>query len=310
MCGISGILLKEEGPLGRFLVEMLDACQHRGPDSTGFALYGSLLVEKVKVRLLFPEEAGERAVGGYLESFTSLTARMGCSVSRTSVRSGQATLELSRPGDLLEFCYEAERSCEAQIQSVGAQLEIIKGVGSARDVDRSFGVSERTGTHGIGHVRLATESTVSVRGAHPFWAYGFSDTAIVHNGQITNYFRMRRSLEARGYRFRTENDSELIAVYLAQMLDSGRSLEEVLERSTEELDGSFTFLVSTPDGIGYARDPLGAKPLVLLETNEIIALASEEVSLQRLFPGRLLPTCEPAPGTFKTWRKSTAAVLT
>ena len=310
MCGISGILFKEEGPLGRYLVEMLDACQHRGPDSTGFALYGSPIADRLRVRLLFPDASDEEGQRSLLGSFSSLAARMDCSVSKASVWFGQASLELSWPADLLEFCYEAEQSCAAQIQSIGAQLEIIKGVGTAREVDSAFVVSGIDGTHGIGHVRLATESVVSVRGAHPFWAYGFKDTAIVHNGQITNYFRMRRSLEAKGYRFRTENDSELIAVYLAQMLDSGRTLEEVLERSTLELDGSFTFLVSTPDGIGYARDPLGAKPLVVLETDDVIALASEEVSLQRLFPARLLPTYEPAPGTFKTWRKSTAAILT
>ena len=104
---------------------------------------------------------------------------------------------------------------------MGHCLEIIKGVGTALEVDAEYGLSGFRGTHGIGHVRLATESVVDVSRAHPFWAYGFNDVAIVHNGQITNYFKMKRRLMKRGYQFRTDNDSELIAVYLADKLDAG-----------------------------------------------------------------------------------------
>ena len=160
---------------------------------------------------------------------------------------------------------------------------------------------EKEGTHGIGHVRLATESVVDVSRAHPFWAYGFNDVAIVHNGQITNYFKMKRRLEKRGYQFRTDNDSELIAVYLADKLTAGQVLEQVLEESLTELDGTFSFLVSTKDEIGFAKDPLGAKPMVVLEDDGMIAVGSEEVSLNRLRPGQALSTYEPFPGTFKTW---------
>ena len=105
------------------------------------------------------------------------------------------------------------------------------------------------GTHGIGHVRLATESVVNISCAHPFWAYGFRDVAIVHNGQITNYHKMKRRLMQRGFQFRTENDSELIAAYLADKLSAGRELDEILADSVGELDGTFSFLVATADAI-------------------------------------------------------------
>jgi glutamine phosphoribosylpyrophosphate amidotransferase len=140
--------------------------------------------------------------------------------------------------------------------------------------------------------------------SHPFWATGFADVAIVHNGQITNYYKMRRRLEKRGFAFNTGNDSELIAVYLADKLSQGQTLQGALKQSIDDLDGTFSFLVSTKDEIGFAKDRLAAKPMVMIENDELIAIASEEVSLNRLFPGQSLNTTEPPPGTFRTWQRS------
>ncbi|MFP6776887.1 MAG: class II glutamine amidotransferase, partial [Alphaproteobacteria bacterium] len=157
----------------------------------------------------------------------------------------------------------------------------------------------------LGHVRLATESDVRPESAHPFWATGFSDVAIVHNGQITNYWKMRRRLERRDFEFRTDNDSELVAVYLADKMANGVPLREALKDSIEDLDGTFSFLVSTKDEIGYAKDHLAAKPMVMYENDDLIVIASEEVSLNRLFSGQALNTKEPPPGSYDTWSKST-----
>src|SRR5207253_666385 len=134
-----------------------------------------------------------------------------------------------------------------------------------------------TGTHAIGHVRMATESDVDISGAHPYWAYPFSDIAVVHNGQLTNYHMWRRRLERSGHRFQSECDSEIIAVYLAQKMDGGLSLETAMKQSLDELDGVFTYLVVTEDSLGVAKDEMAAKPLVLYESPELVALASEEV---------------------------------
>jgi glutamine phosphoribosylpyrophosphate amidotransferase len=116
---------------------------------------------------------------------------------------------------------------------------------------------------------------------------------------------MRRRLEKRGFEFNTANDSELIAVYLADKLSQGWKLEEALKHSIEDLDGTFSFLVSTKDEIGYAKDRLAAKPMVMFEDDDVIAIASEEVSLNRLYPGKPLNTFEPPPGTYRTWQRST-----
>ena len=176
----------------------------------------------------------------------------------------------------------------AKVVSIGESLDIVKDVGGAHDVDDAYHVAGYSGTHGIGHVRLATESDVTPDASHPFWATGFADVAIVHNGQITNYWKMRRRLEKRGMEFNTDNDSELIAVYLADKLDAGRRRsQEALETSIADLDGTFSFLVSTKDEIGYAKDNLAAKPMVMYEDDELVAIASEEVSLNRLFPGQV-----------------------
>jgi glutamate synthase domain-containing protein 1 len=301
MCGIAGILFKKPDNnhvLGRALVDMLDGCQHRGPDSTGFALYEE---DTPGLRLRFLIGEGTEAAESVVRIHTALrehgatildSERIGCTY--------RVNVDFS--GDLRGFAYAMERA--AKLTSIGTNLDVIKDVGTSRELDALYHVGDVHGSHGIGHVRLATESDVMPEAAHPFWATGFADVAIVHNGQITNYWKMRRRLERRGFEFRTDNDSELIAVYLADKMESGISLDDALKTSVEDLDGTFSFLVSTKDGIGYAKDRLAAKPMVMYEDDTLVAVASEEVSLNRLFPGHALSTTEPAPGTCKTWSRS------
>ena len=302
MCGIAGIMFKNTAgrDTGRALVDMLDGCQHRGPDSTGFALYGAARDEVLRLRFFVGE--GAEATQAVSEVRAEL-ARQGATLVEDEVIGNNYRATVRFTGDLQAFAYAVERS--AKVISIGASLEIVKDVGGAHDVDERYGVAAHTGTHGLGHVRLATESDVRPEASHPFWATGFGDVAIVHNGQITNYWKMRRRLEQRGYQFTTDNDSELIAVYLADKLAQGVALKEALRTSIDDLDGTFSFLVSTADEIGYAKDRLAAKPMIMYETDELVAIASEEVSLNRLFPGQALNTREPAPGTYATWSRST-----
>jgi len=190
-----------------------------------------------------------------------------------------------------------------RLVSVGTSLDIIKDVGQPYKLQQLYGIAEFNGSHGIGHTRLATETGVHPETAHPFWATGFADVATVHNGQITNYWIMRRRLERKGMEFRTENDTELIAVYLAYRMSQGIALDEALQSSLKDLDGTFSYLVATRDSIGYAKDKLAAKPMVKYEDDELIAIASEEVALNRLFPGRALDTTEPPPLTCGLWSR-------
>jgi glutamate synthase domain-containing protein 1 len=290
MCGIAGVLYKQAGTheIGRTLIEMLDGCQHRGPDSTGFALYGEDK-DQLQLRFIVPTEAEARKKA--TDNIAALLARHGATIDSEQSVGCSYQIAVNFDGDLLEFTKDIEE--HAKLVSVGHTLDIIKDDGTAHELDSTYRVGEVTGTHGIGHVRLATESAVRPEAAHPFWATGFEDIAIVHNGQITNYWKMRRRLERRGFTFHTDNDSELVAVYLAD-----------LETAIADLDGTFSFLVSTANEIGYAKDNLAAKPMVLYETDDMIAIASEEVSLNRLFPGQSINSTEPAPGTFQTWSRS------
>ena len=302
MCGIAGILYKQKGAhahVGRALIDMLDGCQHRGPDSTGFALYNEARDGLLRLRFLVGDGAEAKAsVAKIKDKLAEFQAQI---VEDEAV--GKTHRFVVRfAGDLRSFAYAMEHA--AKVISIGESLDIIKDVGSAHDVDRVYHVERVDGTHGVGHVRLATESEVTADRSHPFWATGFSDIAIVHNGQITNYWKMRRRLEKRGFEFHTDNDSELIAVYLADKLAQGIELKQALKSSIDDLDGTFSFLVSTKDEIGYAKDRLAAKPMVMYEDDDLVAIASEEVSLNKLFPGKSLRTAEPPPGTYRTWQRS------
>ena len=303
MCGIAGILYKSlaEGrnqATGQALIDMLDGCQHRGPDSTGFALYGDATDDRLRLRFFIG--TGDEAAAAIGE-IKEILAQHQAEIVDDEVIANNYRVLVNFSGEMWKMAYDLERV--AKVISIGTSLEIIKDVGSAHDVDDTYHVQSYSGTHGLGHVRLATESDVKPEAAHPFWATGFSDIAIVHNGQITNYWKMRRRLEQRGYEFHTDNDSELIAVYLAEKLSQGVALKDALKTSIDDLDGTFSFLVSTKDEIGYAKDRLAVKPMVMYETDDLIAIASEEVSLNRLFPGQALNTMEPAPGTYNTWHK-------
>jgi glutamine phosphoribosylpyrophosphate amidotransferase len=103
-----------------------------------------------------------------------------------------------------------------------------------------------------------------------------------------------------GHYFQTGNDSELIAVYLADKLAQGQQLDQALYNSLDDLDGTFTYLVSTKDGLGYAKDQWSAKPLVTMETDDIVAIASEEVALRGVFTQEI-DRVEPQESEVMTW---------
>ncbi|MBI2193248.1 MAG: amidophosphoribosyltransferase [Planctomycetes bacterium] len=293
MCGIAGIVYRHTGPLGSHLLAMLGGLQHRGPDSTGVAVYPFRNGDGLVARVRCDAAAASRV--------TAALKAQGITIQTADFKAGNLRLVLEGGGAVRDICRAIDAQPGAEVTSLGTRLEILKEVGSAGDLEHAHGISSVTGTHGIGHVRLATESDVDACRAHPFWAYGYGDVATVHNGQITNYYKLKRRLQARGCHFRTDNDSELIGTYLAYHLSLGESLHSALERAVRELDGTFSFLVSTADGIGFAKDRLAAKPLMYIEREDLIAVATEEIALQCLFPHESLRIVEPMPGTLKTW---------
>jgi hypothetical protein len=204
-------------------------------------------------------------------------------------------------GDMKRTADYVEDIEGVEILSLGNALELIKDLGDATVVSEQYSLSGFEGTHAIGHTRMATESDVDIRSAHPYWAYPYNDIAVVHNGQLTNYWGFRREMERRNHRFMSNCDSELIAVYIADRLDRGDELEEAMTRSVDELDGVFTYVVATEDKLGMAKDVMAAKPMVLYESDEFVALASEEVAIRSVFPHEI-DTYDPYEGEVKVWQ--------
>jgi|TARA_Y100000813_G_scaffold177784_1_gene144501 glutamate synthase domain-containing protein 1 len=209
--------------------------------------------------------------------------------------------EFSFGGDLGKLAEHIEEVNGAEILSVGKGLELIKDLGDASVVSNAYGLNSFKGTHGIGHTRMATESDVDIRSAHPYWAFPYNDVSVVHNGQITNYWIMRRQMEKKGHRFTSNCDSELLAVYTAHNLSLGISLEDSLKQSIDEIDGVFTYLVATKDQLGMAKDTMAAKPLVLYESDDLIAMASEEVAIRAILPHEI-DTSDPYDEEVRVWQ--------
>jgi glutamate synthase domain-containing protein 1 len=205
-------------------------------------------------------------------------------------------------GDLKAITDVVEDVPHAEVLSLGHSLEIVKDLGDAERVAQQYRLDGFVGTHAIGHVRMATESDVDISGAHPYWAYPFGDVAVVHNGQLTNYFQWKRRLERSGHRFQSECDSEIIAVYLAEKMSEGASLEDSMRESLDELDGVFTYIAVTEDALGVAKDAMAAKPLVLYEGDDMVALASEEIAIRAVID-REIDTYDPFEGEVLVWQR-------
>jgi glutamate synthase domain-containing protein 1 len=314
MCGIAGLIYKRgEGRIGHDMIEMCHALGHRGPDSTGFALYGENrqgdYIAWVKLEEASPLERSDYE-RYQREEIRARIDRLGGTVHQArSVLSYADRLDFSYDGELKLLIDSIEAvGPEVEITGVGRAMELVKDVGLARDVGERYGLGSFRGTHGIGHARMATESKVDVSHAHPFWAYPYADICVVHNGQITNYWKTRRLLEGRGHRFRSQCDSELIAVYIAWQLDGGLSLDDALHSSLEDLDGVFTYIVATENELGVAKDELAAKPLVVMESDYAVALASEEVALRTVFDEEL-PSYDPYDQVVLSWEKPAALAV-
>ena len=293
MCGICGIKLPEPGPIGKQLVDMCQSMRHRGYDSTGFALYGPGDPAKLILRLRILE-AG--LTGTALDALEGSLRERGVTLAGTPTTDDakDATdrfvrVVVNATSDQVKDVVRAidDAGHGIQIQSIGHSLEIVKDLGDAADVNARHHVDQFVGSHGLGHVRLTTESIVDVAYGHPFWAEPFPDVSIVHNGQLTNYFKERRRLQGEGYRFHTGNDSELIAVYLADRMLHGITLWDALKASVDHLDGCFAYLFATAEEMGSAKDALAIKSLVAANVDGVMGIATEEQALRQVFEHEL-----------------------
>jgi glutamate synthase domain-containing protein 1 len=312
MCGIAGIIYRDGGgerQVGRDMTAMLQAMKHRGPDSTGYALYRPASEDGYVMHVKLAESNGHqdfdfaqrlrRQRADVENRMRSMGARLGEVKPATE---HAMTVTFGFDGDLKELADYVEDVRGTEVLSLGRSLEIVKDLGDANTVAADYGLDQFLGTHAIGHARMATESDVDIANAHPYWAYPFPDVAVVHNGQLTNYHQWKRRLERAGHRFQSLCDSEIIAVYLAERMANGDSLEEAMRRSLHELDGVFTYICVTEDALGVAKDELGAKPLVLYESDDIVALASEEIAIRKVVD-REIETYDPYEGAVMVWTR-------
>jgi methylamine---glutamate N-methyltransferase subunit A len=297
MCGIVGLFAKApeiEEQLGRHLVAMLAQMSDRGPDSAGVAVYRDPVPAGMTKLTLYSSDPGEdwRSVAAVTRGEVDSTrASHAVLVVPVEAEEAEARVRVARP--------------DLRVMSAGQVIEIYKDIGLPEVFAEAFELSNLSGSHALGHTRMATESRVTTEGSHPF-STG-RDLCLVHNGSLSNHNTLRRFLRRAGIEFQTENDTEVAAGYLAWRLREGASLEQALEGCLEDLDGFYTFAVGTADGFAVLRDPIACKPAVLAETDEWVAMASEYHAIAVLPGAEDARMWEPEPGVVYVWERAAVA---
>ena len=298
MCGIVGLFIKDkslEPKLGALTAEMLATMCDRGPDSAGFAVYGASVPGKSKITVQSPTP--EKDFAGLAKS---LSSAVGADVALAE-KSTHAVLTI--PAGKADAVRAAIRASHPSVRIMGSgdTIEIYKEVGYPTGVSKRFHLESMTGTHAIGHTRMATESAVTTLGAHPF-STG-PDQCLVHNGSLSNHHNLKRELRHDGITFETDNDSEVAAAYLTWRMNQGMNLGQALTKSLEDLDGFFTFVVGTKNGFGVICDPIACKPAVMAETDQYVAFGSEYRALVNLPGIDRAKVWEPEPATAYFWER-------
>ena len=298
MCGIVGLFLKDpslEPEFGALLADMLAVMSDRGPDSAGFAVYGDGRDGFSKLTLR--SDSGKSLA----ELPEALSAATRAEVHST-LHDTHLVLTLAGSAEADARAWLAANRPDVSVVGAGKRIELYKEVGLPADVAERFELRKMSGTHGIGHTRMATESAVTTRGAHPF-STG-PDQCLVHNGSLSNHASVRRTLKAKGLAFETDNDSEVAAGYLTWRMQEGASLKEALDASLDDLDGFYTFVVGTENGFAVMRDPIACKPAVMAETDRYVAFGSEYRALVGLPGIETARMFEPEPGKVYAWERN------
>ena len=296
MCGIVGLFLKDrtlDQELGQLLSQMLITMSDRGPDSAGIAIYGEPSKEESKITVQSSNHSEDFDV---LENIYEQQAWDNVRLSR---KDNHAVITTDTVHLKNILTYINDHMSNLRIMSIGNSVEIYKETGLPAEVIKRFSIDHMSGTHGIGHTRMATESAVTTLGAHPF-STG-PDQCLVHNGSLSNHNNLRRDLIRDGINIETDNDSEIAAAYLTNRMAKGISLRNALEESLNDLDGFFTFVVGTKQGFGVLRDPIACKPAVMAETEKYVAFGSEYRALVDLPGIDTAHIWEPEPATVYFW---------
>ncbi|WP_158738285.1 hypothetical protein [Alteribacillus sp. YIM 98480] len=296
MCGIGGIIYKNsvhEKRTGEVVLNMLKSLYRRGRDSTGVALLHPKQENVLYLSVNYEKERNGERVISYLESVSD--------VQRVSNHGSYVRVKIWYRGEASELIDGINAmDQDISVANIGEQIEILKHLGGANNLEEQYQLSEYNGTVAIGHTRMATESKVDISHSQPLVCQYGQDLTIIHNGHVTNYVALRSHYEKKGYSFSTGNDSEVIAVYLTEQMANGLSLQQAMEESLLELDGSFSYIALTKDTVGLAKEPFGMKPMVIAETDDFVAFASENQAITSGFHQQL-NVWEPGPEEVFIW---------
>ena len=295
MCGIVGIYFKKKklhNKLGKYLSGMLDNMSSRGPDSAGFAIYNNDTKKFYKYSLCINDKSiiNEFEVD-IKNKFKDLTIK--------SVSDHLVIQTLSSPKIFIP--YIKKKYDNILIVGYGKSIEIFKQVGNPKEIVKKFNLQNLTGSHGIGHTRMATESAITIDGSHPY-STG-EDECLVHNGSLSNHNNLRRQLIKKGKTFDSFNDTEVAAGYISSNLSKNKSLDKTLKNCLTNLDGFYTFIAGTNKGFAVLRDEIACKPAVIAENNDYVAVASEFQAMAHLPNVNNAKIYEPEPGVIYTWGK-------
>jgi len=234
MCGICAVIMensKKDFPIGCILFKMMESQQIRAQDSTGVAIFNNGSTKEFYKIDYFRKNNGK---------YNPVTEKV-------------------PPERLDKTLYELTQDPDIVIASFAKEMTLVKDIGLVRDLEAKYKIKSMQGTHGIGHLRIATSSRVTPEHAHPFSTIVMPDISVVHNGEITNYSKLRSSLELQGYRLFTRCDSEVIAVFIADQLLRHGDIEKANQEFIKNADGPFTYIVATSDSLALVRDRFGAR---------------------------------------------------
>ncbi len=297
MCGIVGLLVKKPAlreQLGSLMMPILIGMTERGPESAGLAVFTAALA------------AGRRKFSVYSGAASAPWAQFEAAALRDlgadsviHAQANHAVLETSASPDTVRAWLVANFP-GYHLLSVGRSIDLYKDTGTPAEVAQRYHFPALTGSHLVGHTRMATETAVTPARAHPFTAG--EDFCLVHNGSLSNPNSVRRKLEPLGIKFETDNDTEAACRFLEWRMREGDGLQTALEKGFDELDGFYTFLMGTGDELALVRDAFACKPAIVAETDDYVAISSEFRSLAKLPGVKNANIFEPKPEQIYLWR--------
>ena len=296
MCGIVGLYLKNpklKSKLGAMFKPMLIEMTNRGPDSAGVAIYRNPTKKSETKFSLAHDDANY----DWKKIDVGLEKALKCACTIKKIGNHCILVTNAKEASVIKWL--KQHHPEIRVVGTGHTIEIFKETGLPANVYEKFHLDDASGTHIIGHTRMATESAVTTAGSHPF-ATG-ADLCLVHNGSLSNHNRLRENLRKEGMEFQTENDTEVAAAYMTHKLRTGSTLKQALESSLTDLDGFFTFLVGTGDGFAVVRDPIACKHAVMAETDDWVAMATEYRAIAHLPGADKAKIWEPEPSKVYSW---------